>query len=248
MSEDPVILNNQEKHLNDPQGLNFYAYSRNNPLVYLDPSGGDFVNFLSSPGFNNSLNSTQRVVNTTGNLLSFGQFEDGFRNAGNAGSRLAQKGINPATVAQSFGELSLGIGRTSLGGLVTGGSLGELKLLTMSVGRYFNSKQTWGNIDTLDDHLDRHGGDFGVNTSRGYAKRANDFLLNSEQQGLPTKIDGEGVKRIYDSKTNTLGSYNPNGTTRTFFKPNPSIHGYSSNNEYWESLPGTITNKKGGGL
>ena len=37
----------------DPQRLNLYAYSRNNPLVFLDPNGKDMVSGTgnqSSPG------------------------------------------------------------------------------------------------------------------------------------------------------------------------------------------------------
>lgn len=33
------------------------------------------------------------------------------------------------------------------------------------------------------------------------------------------KVDSKGVTRVYDSSTNTFGSYNPDGTTKTFFKP-----------------------------
>lgn len=46
------------------------------------------------------------------------------------------------------------------------------------------------------------------------------------------KIDSEGVIRAYDPETNTFGAYNPDGTTRTFFKP-------SSGTAYWAKQPGT---------
>lgn len=38
--------------------------------------------------------------------------------------------------------------------------------------------------------------------------------------------------------SNTFGSFNPTGTTRTFFKPNPAMHGLLSNWDYWLSQPG----------
>lgn len=52
-------------------------------------------------------------------------------------------------------------------------------------------------------------------------------------------IDSNGVIRIYDPSTNTLGSYNWDGTIATFFKPDPLIHKYPTNWDYWLSQPGT---------
>lgn len=33
------------------------------------------------------------------------------------------------------------------------------------------------------------------------------------------KVDEDGVIRVYDPKTNRFGSYNKDGTTKTYFKP-----------------------------
>jgi len=38
--------------------------------------------------------------------------------------------------------------------------------------------------------------------------------------------------------TTTFGAFNPSGTTRTIFKPDPSVHGFASNWDYWLSQPG----------
>jgi RHS repeat-associated protein len=39
ISQDPMALFSPEKLLGDPQSLNSYAYARNNPLKYIDPTG-----------------------------------------------------------------------------------------------------------------------------------------------------------------------------------------------------------------
>lgn len=39
MSIDPLLVGDTEKVLSDPQQLNTYSYSRNNPLTYIDPQG-----------------------------------------------------------------------------------------------------------------------------------------------------------------------------------------------------------------
>jgi hypothetical protein len=91
---------------------------------------------------------------------------------------------------------------------------------------------TWGNANTLERHFDDHGGDFGATSARDYANQASQFLQRSQTQGLPTKIDADGVIRTYDPVANTFGSFNANGTTRTFFKP--------SSPTYFQRQPGTL--------
>ena len=99
----------------------------------------------------------------------------------------------------------------------------------------FNGSQlgnTWGHGDLM-DHFGRHGAYFGAKSADEYADMASVFLQRSQATGLPTKVDANGVIRVYEPATNTFGSYNPNGTTKTFFKPDPAIHGYATNMDYW---------------
>ena len=77
----------------------------------------------------------------------------------------------------------------------------------------------WGNPKSLADHFARHGKDFGAKSADDYAKQASDFFRRSQADRLPTKIDADGVIRVYDPRSNTFGAFNPDGTTRTFFKP-----------------------------
>ncbi len=98
---------------------------------------------------------------------------------------------------------------------------------------------TWANEKTLADHFARHGKDFGTKTAQEYSQAASDFLRKSQAQGLPTKIGPDGTIRVYDPKTNTFGSYTAGGETRTFYKPDPAMHKYNTNLDYWNSQPGT---------
>lgn len=93
------------------------------------------------------------------------------------------------------------------------------------------TSQTWGRLDTLDDHVLRHGADFGARSADDYASQASQFFQRSQRQGLPTRIDANGVIRVYDPATNTFGAYNPNGTTATFFTPKTGA-------DYWAKQPG----------
>lgn len=89
----------------------------------------------------------------------------------------------------------------------------------------------WGRSETLAKHFADHGKDFGARTPEEYANMSSDFLKKAQKDRVPTKINNDGVIRVYDSKSNTFGSYNPDGTTRTFYKP-------SQGQKYWERQPG----------
>jgi hypothetical protein len=91
--------------------------------------------------------------------------------------------------------------------------------------------ETWGNPKTLVRHFRDHGADFAAKNADDYAAQASSFFQRSQAQRLPTKIDADGVIRVYDPTTNTFGAFNPNGTTRTFFKP-------SRGASYWNDQPG----------
>jgi len=92
----------------------------------------------------------------------------------------------------------------------------------------FGAKDSWGNPNTLDDHFARHGADFGATSVDDYARQASEFL---QQPGTLTKIDADGVIRVYDPAANAFGAYNANGTTRTFFTPKRGM-------DYWIDQPG----------
>jgi uncharacterized membrane protein YgcG len=92
----------------------------------------------------------------------------------------------------------------------------------------------WGNPSTLTDHFDRHGPDFGSPDEEAYAREAQDFLQRALADRLPIKVAPDGTIRVYEPATNTFGSYNADGTTKTYFKPD-----LAKNPNYWDDQPGT---------
>ena len=63
----------------------------------------------------------------------------------------------------------------------------------------------------------RHGEkEFGFKSPEEYTEKAVEFY---GQKGLQRTNDSQGNIRLYDAKTNTFGSYNPDGTIKTFMKP-----------------------------
>jgi hypothetical protein len=96
-----------------------------------------------------------------------------------------------------------------------------------------STSDSWGDQASLADHYARHGGDFGATSPDEYASQASRFLQRSQAERLPTKIESDGTIRTYDPNTNEFGSYNPNGSTKTYYAPNTNVHGYPSNWDYW---------------
>lgn len=92
------------------------------------------------------------------------------------------------------------------------------------------ARETWGYLDSLPDHFNRHGQDFRARSAEDYAAQAWLFLQRAMRDGLPAKVDGEGVIRVWEPKTRAFAAYTPQGKTKTYFKPNdPS---------YFERQPG----------
>lgn len=81
----------------------------------------------------------------------------------------------------------------------------------------------WGDAATLEKHVRTHGKDFGVSTEKSYARKAQQFYQKAKSGKLPAVVDKYGVFRAYDPATNTFGAYNPDGTTRTYYKPRAGV-------------------------
>lgn len=93
------------------------------------------------------------------------------------------------------------------------------------------TRQTWGHLDSLQDHFERHGGDFSSKSPDDYAAKAWLFLQRARAENLPMKLDDtDRTLRVFDPATRVFAAYNGAGKTKTFFKPdNPS---------YWQRQPG----------
>jgi Pretoxin HINT domain len=99
----------------------------------------------------------------------------------------------------------------------------------------------WGNPATLEDHFLRHGADFGASSEQAYVSLADDFYNSRSQHLVKTQVNKAGqvtTVRVYDPASNTFGSYNSSGAIRTFYKPDPALHGFPTNLDYWLSLQG----------
>lgn len=90
-------------------------------------------------------------------------------------------------------------------------------------------------------HFDKHAKDFGAKNWNDYARKSQDFYRRAQTEKLPSVRTKAGWTKIYDPKTNSFGSYNPQGKTETFFKPTPPTY-YERQIEKTVSGGGSIIN------
>lgn len=103
-------------------------------------------------------------------------------------------------------------------------------------------REIWGNLESLQDHYERHGPDFQSKSAEDYARQAWLFLQRAIDEGLPAKLDAEdGTVRVFDPKTGAFAAYRRDGKARTYFKPR--------SRDYFERQPGNPVRltRKGGG-
>jgi pyocin large subunit-like protein len=70
--------------------------------------------------------------------------------------------------------------------------------------------------------------DFNAANAVDYVNQAQRFLRNSPA-GTLTKVRANGDVVRYNSKTDRFGVMDATGAPRTFFKPDPSVHGHKTN-------------------
>ena len=210
-----------EAYLSNPQRWNQYAYALNNPFKYVDPDG-NYAFILSYLQRLSTSPTAQRVatyVSRQGTRLY------------NAATRFFNSPAGQEAV-QTAAETVSGVP------------------MPTSPRAGLRAIDTWGNPKTLARHFGDHGADFGARDAEDYARLASDFFERGVKEGLSIKVEVLGPKkigdiRIYDPKTNIYGVYRADGRTRTFYKPDASIHGRPTNLDYWNSQGGVPLVRQG---
>jgi len=96
----------------------------------------------------------------------------------------------------------------------SGPAVHETRDTSASSSRGFRSRQQ------LEEHFDKHGGEFGRITIEQYLQRAQALRDAPVGGSIVERIrPTDGVITRFDRKTGAFGAYNSDGTIRTFFKP-----------------------------
>ncbi|MGB8345878.1 MAG: polymorphic toxin-type HINT domain-containing protein [Ktedonobacteraceae bacterium] len=92
----------------------------------------------------------------------------------------------------------------------------------------------FANQERLTDHFERHGGDFGspFTTESDYEQGAKDFMHGPMASDTYQGVRSNGDIVRFNEGTNAFGVARSNGVIKTYYIPDPAIHGYATNWEY----------------
>jgi filamentous hemagglutinin len=85
------------------------------------------------------------------------------------------------------------------------------------------------------DHFERHGADFGAISPSEYGRMASDFLRQSNSEFVLEKMRANGDIVRYSPSTEEFGILSKDGVIRTYYKPDPSVHGLKTNLDYFNA-------------
>jgi RHS repeat-associated protein len=84
-------------------------------------------------------------------------------------------------------------------------------------------------------HYSDHGADFpDAQNAKQYVEKAREFL-QQPPSGTLTKVRANGDVLRYHPSSNTFGVMDKGGAPRTFFKPDPALHGHPTNLDYYNA-------------
>jgi pyocin large subunit-like protein len=83
-------------------------------------------------------------------------------------------------------------------------------------------------------HFRKHGADFGFTQPDQYYKAALDFVT-TPPAGTLSVVQADGDIVFYNPDLNWFVVKNREGVPRTFFQPDPTIHGYPTNMDYFKA-------------
>ena len=93
----------------------------------------------------------------------------------------------------------------------------------------------FGNNARRQDHFNRHGGDFGATSATQYEAMADGFLTGRRQSGVLERVRPNGDVVRFNPATNEFGVVSGDGTIRTYYKPDPAVHGHATNLDYFNA-------------
>jgi hypothetical protein len=91
----------------------------------------------------------------------------------------------------------------------------------------------FGSDAKLLDHFNRHGGDFGHTTAAGYQAAADRFMMSNRGAGILEKVRPNGDVVRFNPATNEFGVSSKDGVLRTYYRPDPAVHGKPTNLDYF---------------
>jgi hypothetical protein len=102
-------------------------------------------------------------------------------------------------------------------------------------GQATGGRGQFANDGLLQDHFGRHGSDFGARTPAEYTHQADTFLNGPRASTTRERVRPGGDRVRYNEATEEFGVVRPDGTIRTYYRPDPARHGYPTNLDYFNA-------------
>lgn len=151
---------------------------------------------------------------------------------GLAAARLVYAGVTQVPQTARVARMAEKGGEAAAAGRLAQSTQRVALLPARLVGRKPGDPGVWADARTLARHVRDHRDEVNATSADDYVRKASDFLERAYREKLPRKIDEHGNIRVYDPETRLFGSYRPDGSTKTFFRP--------SRVTYFDDQPGAL--------
>jgi cytochrome oxidase Cu insertion factor (SCO1/SenC/PrrC family) len=217
--------------LADPQSLNNYAYSRNNPVILIDPDGKWWKDVItgrqSFADFNVELGqAAQQMYDTSGVWKNAMDHPVATGIVVGVVGGAAAAGVSVVLGGSVTCGIICGSGGSSI--TILGASQADKASKILESGRGWSPGKIADSAKNLVEHFEKHASEIGAKNISQYYQKANDFIQNGY-----TNIFKEGADKVYYNVNNNLSAIlDSNGNIKTFYR----VENLNKINSYLERI------------
>ncbi len=97
----------------------------------------------------------------------------------------------------------------------------------------WTSTARYSSVENAQAHFRKHARELGLKTVEAYVMAAHHFL-HTPPEGTQTKIQKDGDIVRFHAPSTRFGVMRADGTPRTYYRMHPDIHGYPTNQAYFD--------------
>ena len=223
-----------------------YAYAGGDPVNMSDPNGHHWVQGGGVSDWQDSKDTWHNHGDSKSEMNSSSTYKDGYAfGRTDMSDSMRQNYLRQASRSFLAANVTGGLARRfsdpwGWGENVT--NLPGAKPAAAAIGILWTAKKSiWSAtkklnpVENVFKHWKKHGSEFpDLQNAKQYVDAAKKFT-GTPPAGTLTKVRPDGSTVMYNTSTNTFAIKNANGVPQTMFKPDPAVHGYSNNMDYFDA-------------